>query len=27
VVGFGFILAGLALFVLIHIAIPFFQGD
>ncbi|WP_276274166.1 hypothetical protein [Haloarcula litorea] len=27
VVGFGFILAGLALFVLIHVVIPFFQSD
>lgn len=27
VLGFGFILSGLALFALIHIAIPFFTGD
>jgi hypothetical protein len=27
VLGFAFILSGLALFILIHIAIPFFQGD
>lgn len=27
VLGFGFIVSGLALFALIHIAIPFFQGD
>lgn len=27
VLGFAFILAGLALFVLIHIAIPYFQGE
>ena len=27
VLGFAFIMSGLALFVLIHIAIPFFQGD
>jgi hypothetical protein len=27
VIGFAFILSGLALFVLIHIAIPYFNGD